>query len=77
MDNDFLINDLFNALEDKKISKLHFTHFMFLLGPLPQQEIRIILESIRDREFNHLREIVIDVDAMFKNPFQEIFDSIF
>lgn len=75
--DDFLISDLVDACEQQAISRLHFTHYFFILDEFPEREINIILEHLRKRHVTALQEIIFDIDSKFDATFRSNLHSIF
>jgi hypothetical protein len=75
--DDFLISDLVDACEQQAISKLHFTHYFFIVDEFPEREIGIILEHLRKRHVTALQEIIFDIDSKFDATFRSHLHSIF
>jgi hypothetical protein len=62
-DQQYLINDFFNACNHLKIKTLRFTHFGYILNRFPEEQITNILQYIMDNEETlTLDRIYWDVD---------------
>lgn len=76
--NDRLMSDLIAAAESQRITKLHFSHFGFILGKLPGTEVRVVLTHLKARaDTLHLKEVVMDVDHKVHEQFLKIYDEVF
>ncbi len=63
-DAKFLIRDLLKATTEVATEGLHFTHFGFLQGQFPEEEISDILsEILSPRRHLTLQRFVFDIDA--------------
>ncbi len=80
LQDDYLIDDLMNAVEHMKIRKLHFTHFFYLCNRLPADEITVILRSINKRNTqndNTIITIVFDIAKNHEESFKKLVDKHF
>jgi hypothetical protein len=72
-DTSFLIADLLAAACAAKIQKLHFTHFGFMQGHLPKQEVSAVLDYLFSNLSSiALQTIVIDVDSRVQFDFDQL-----
>jgi hypothetical protein len=76
--DEFLISDLIAAAENQRITKLHFSHFGFILGNLPEKEVRVVLTYLKSKvDTVHLHEVVMDVDPRVRDGFGKIYEEVF
>jgi hypothetical protein len=76
--DEFLISDLIAAAESQRIKKLHFSHFGFILGNLPETEVRVVLHYLKSKvETVYLTEVVMDVDPRVRDGFRKIYAEVF
>ena len=76
--NDRLMSDLIAAAESQRITKLHFTHFGFSLGKLPETEVRIVLLHLKSKvDTLHLKEVVMDISPKVHAAFLKIYNEVF
>ena len=76
--DDRLICDLIAAAENQHITKLHFSHFGFILGQLPETEVRVVLTHLKAKaDTLHLKEVVMDVSPKVHAAFLKIYDEVF
>ena len=74
----FLISDLLNACSATKTKILRFTHYCFIQNRIPEKEIEIILNYIKDKsEQSGLDTIIWDIDSRHKNQLAEIYKKVF
>jgi hypothetical protein len=60
----FLITDLLKATANVGAQGLHFTHFGFLQGRVPEEEISVVLDEILSLRISlTLQRIVFDIDV--------------
>ncbi len=63
-DAKFLIKDLLRAISEVGCQGLHFTHFGFIQGRLPDQEVTEILREILSPDLTtSLKNFVFDIDV--------------
>ena len=73
-----MISDLIAAAENQRITKLHFSHFGFILGNLPETEVRVVLTYLKSKvDTVHLHEVVMDVDPRVRDGFCKIYEELF
>ncbi len=72
-DTKFLIKDLLKAANKIGVEGLHFTHFGYLQGRFPEQEVTDILrEMFKPSIPLKLKRIVFDIDARAESKLYEL-----
>jgi hypothetical protein len=70
---DFLVKDLFSATRTAKVSALHMTHFGFMQGHIPTDEISTVLHYIFMKSSAiGLNNIVFDIDSRIEAEFYKL-----